>query len=193
MRTWQKWLVGVAAFLIILWVIMAVTLWSNTGGSLSGIWPEKKLGPKAQKALAVVRSQEDVKEAEQILNRGFAQPISCAVAVQNRVVPVAEENASEPHVRVYTYTWPDGTVECYDAPGNNEKLFHRVTGKPLTPMTDEQAAAIINKANAGGYGAQSGGTFWGPITRTAPAPHAQRPTPVATPLPELGQGPCCSN
>lgn len=179
MRDWRVW-VGIALVIGVIAVLVVVATGSNNSG-LAGIFPAKKLGPKATAAKVATAGQADFKEATRILDQGFATRVSCTSAVQNRFAPVMDESEVTPHSLVYTYQWPDGQVECYEAPaGTGIKLIHRVTGKPLVPMTDEQAAAIVKAVDA-----DSGEPFWSP-------PHRNAPRPAATPnLPELGTRPCC--
>jgi hypothetical protein len=172
MRTWQKWTLGVVAALIVIWAITALTFWS--------VAPKPKQdGPQVVAAKALVATADDGREAGTIIDTGYSKPVPCGIAARN---------AFDPHTgakKYFYFQWEGGAYECFDTPG-----YHRVRGVKLEPLGSDQVSNILK--DTAKYPSEA--PFWDPPAKftSQPRPVHRQPAPAATPLPELGEGPCCS-
>jgi hypothetical protein len=159
-----KWIGGGAALVAVLALIVSLTL--SGGDPASSLFGEPKLGPKALAAREVVASVNDHLQSDSILDSNVAKQVSCGAAARSAFDPMTGKN------RFWFFRWEDGTVECYSTGG-----FHRVRGEALLPLGGDQIKVILGDPEK--YPADT--DFYSPPARVGP-----------TPLPELGEGPCCT-
>lgn len=177
----RNWLIGGTIALVGIFLLIG---WANSPSAADReaqrLFGDGPVGPHTKKALELAAAVRDRHQAADVTNAAIAGQVPCGVAALNAF------DASTGKPRYFAYRWPDGSLECFTTGG-----FHRITRQPLVGLGTDEVRSILGDPQR--YPREADG-LWGPIAhiQTAPRPAVSRPpAPVATPVPELGEGPCC--
>lgn len=127
----------------------------------------KKDGPEVKRAKGVAATYDDIRESRDIIDNALARKVNCASAARHAF---SKETGD---AQVWTYrAGENAVIECYDTEG-----YHPTGRTKLRKITTFEVEEILGNP-----------TYYPPPALPTPP----RPASAPTPLPQLGEGPCCN-